>query len=130
MGTNIFFFISSRTRNRICITDFCTISTDNGHGFVNKVFFLIFTRKNIETVKARLMSRRERQFKKKMKLKSKPSVHTTRVKLTDSKIGPTPRYAHSSAMLNGILYIFGGFSDKGKIYFNSKSHRFQRYCIQ
>ena len=69
------------------------------------------------------MARRERQFKKKMKLKSKPSVHTTRVKLTDSKVGPTPRYAHSSAMLNGILYIFGGFSDKGKIYFNSKSHR-------
>ena len=64
-------------------------------------------------MKARLMARRERQFKKKMKLKSKPSVHTTRVKLTDSNVGPTPRYAHSSAMLNGILYIFGGFSDKG-----------------
>lgn len=65
-----------------------------------------------QQIMARLMARRERQFNKKMKLKSKPSVHTTRVKLSDSKVGPTPRYAHSSAMLNGILYIFGGFSDK------------------
>ena len=78
----------------------------------------------IKTIKARLMARRERQFKKKMKLKTKPSVHTTRVKLTDSKVGPTPRYAHSSAMLNGILYIFGGFSDKGEFSFKIKGRVF------
>ena len=51
-----------------------------------------------------------------MKLKSKPNVITTQVRLTEQKIGPTPRYAHSSAMLNGILYIFGGFSDKGWLF--------------
>ena len=90
----------------------------NDHWAYPTLSFSIFIRHMTETVKARLMARRERQFKKKMKLRSKPSVQTTRVKLTDSKVGPTPRYAHSSAMLNGILYIFGGFSDKGEFYFN------------
>jgi hypothetical protein len=79
---------------------------------------------NIQNVSKRFMritrdmrQRQEKQFSKKIKIRSVPNVKTTKLKIKNPN-WPTQRQNHASTMLNGVLYIFGGFANTDTAYYD------------